>query len=79
MSNSATCIIDDECEDCNLAVGVGQLLNVCKTLGHDDCEVMYDEIMSEDLSPYELVKIMKERSKDTSQSEIVSKIVELMA
>ena len=72
------CMLDAECEDCKLATGVGQLLNVCNTLGGEDCDIMHDKIMSEEMFPDELVKIMIDRSKGTDQSEIVSTIVEIM-
>ena len=72
------CIID-ECEDCKLAVGIGQLLNVCNTLGNDDCDKMHDKIMSEEMSPTELVEIMRKRARGTKQSEIVSEIIGLMS
>lgn len=72
------CILD-ECEDCKLAVGVGQLLNICNTLGGDDCEVLHDKIMSEEMFPGELVEIMIDRSNGTDKQEIVSEIVELMS
>ena len=73
------CILDEKCSDCELAVGIGQLLNICNDLGGDDCEVLHDKIMSEEMFPEELVKIMTDRSKGTSQYEIVSEIVELMS
>lgn len=73
------CIIDGECEDCKLAAGIGQLLNVCNTLGGHDCDEMHDKIMSEEMFPDELVKIMVDRSKGTDKQEIVSEIIELMS
>ena len=80
MNNDVVeCIIDESCPDCELAVGIGQLLNVCNTIGGDDCDVLHDKVMSEDMLPDEFVKIMIDRSKNTDQSEIVSEIVELMS
>ena len=80
MNNDVVeCIIDESCTDCKLAVGIGQLLNVCNAIGGNDCEVLHDKIMSEEMFPEELVKIMVNRSKGTDQSEIVSEIVELMS
>ena len=73
------CILDEECTDCKLATGIGQLLNVCDTLGGDDCEVLHDKIMSEEMFPEELIEIMTDRSKGTQQHEIVSEIVDLMS
>lgn len=73
------CILDKECADCKLAVGIGQLLDVCSNIGGDDCESLRDKVMSEEMFPDELVKIMVDRSKGTNQSEIVSEIVELMS
>lgn len=73
------CILDGSCEDCNLAVGIGQLLNVCNAIGGDDCEDLHEKVMSEEMFPDELVKIMIDRSKGTDKQEIVSEIVELMS
>ena len=72
------CILE-ECSDCKLAVGIGQLLNICNTIGGDDCEELHDKIMSEEMFPGELVEIMIDRSKGTDKQEIVSEIVELMS
>lgn len=73
------CMLDAECADCKLATGIGQLLNVCNNIGGEDCDEMHDKIMSEEMFPDELVKIMIDRSKGTDKQEIVSEIVELMS
>jgi len=73
------CILDEGCSDCKLAVGIGQLLNICANIGGDDCEILHDKVMSEEMFPDELMEIMVKRSKGTDQQEIVSEIVELMS
>ena len=73
------CILDEGCSDCKLAVGIGQLLNICNNIGGKDCEELHDKVMSEEMFPDELAKIMIERSRGTDQYEIVSEIIELMA
>jgi RNA-binding protein YhbY len=52
---------------------------VCNNIGGEDCDEMHDKIMSEEMFPDELVKIMIDRSKGTDKQEIVSEIVELMS
>lgn len=73
------CILDKECADCKLAVGIGQLLNICNTIGGNDCEELHDKVMSEEMFPDELSEIMIKRSKGTDQQEIVSEIVGMMS
>ena len=73
------CMLDEDCPDCKLAVGIGQLLNICTSIGENDCDNLHDKVMSEDMLPDEFVKIMVDRSKNTDQSEIVSEIVDLMS
>ena len=73
------CILDEECADCKLAVGIGQLLNICNNIGGEDCEILHDKVMSEEMFPDELVEIMVKRSKGTDQQEMVSEIISLMS
>jgi len=48
-------------------------------LGGKDCDEMFDKIMSEDITPTELVETMIERSKGTNQRDIVSEIISMMS
>jgi hypothetical protein len=80
---TAQCMLDDNCDDCpdcRLAVGVGQSINICKHLGFDDCEEMYDKVVDEIISPVELVDTLMERTetKNTEYHETFLAIKDLM-
>ena len=78
QNDNISCIIEEDCEECRIAVGTGQLLGICNSLKYKDCDSMHKKIMSEEMSPGELIKIMKERTKDTDTYEIVGIIQDLM-
>jgi len=75
------CITDDhDCPDCRLAVGTGQTLNICKHLGFDDCDELHEKVISEEITPIELIDIMLDRTKKnkTEYHETFESLKELM-
>ena len=78
-SDNISCIIEEDCEECRIAVGTGQLLGICNSLGYKDCDVMHDKIVSEKMSPGDLIKTMKDRTRNTDDYEIVVTIQDLMS
>lgn len=78
-NDNISCIIENDCEECRISVGTGQLLSICNSLRYKDCGIMYDKIMSEEMSAEELIDTMKDRTKNTNEYEIVVEIQELMS
>jgi len=72
------CILEDDCPDCRIAVGIGQMLAICNRLKYDDCNNLYEKINNETISPEELVDIIVSRAKNTSEEEIADEIKQLM-
>ena len=74
-----SCILDEDCVDCKLAAGTGQLLSICNSLHYKDCEKMHKAILDETLNPGELMEIMLERTRNMpDKKEIVEEIIDLM-
>ncbi len=60
---------EERCQECDIAVAIGMALNICKDVGtKEDCDNLYKLVMSNEISPKELFKIIKEHAKDNSTS-----------
>ena len=79
LKEDVECILDEDCPECKIAVGTGQLINMCNYLEFKDCEALHTQIIEESLSPGELVTIMLRRTRTNDEENgIVQEIRDLM-
>jgi len=70
----------EKCTSCDLAAGVGLVLGICEKLKPEgiDCDDLYQKVVKGELTPDEVVEIVRSKVKDKKAVEDINLIHSLM-
>ena len=67
-----------ECETCNLSVGTGMALSICKSLNYPDCDELYNKVVNEKIEMDAVVDMLIDRTEGKEEQETLKELKRMM-
>lgn len=70
--------LEEECENCNLSVGTGMALSICKSLNYQDCDELYNKVINEEIEMDTVVDMLVDRTEGKEEQKILKELKRMM-